>query len=136
MKYLVDTSYWLALILAMDQNHIVTEAHWKHLQTLHHHLVTTSFVLDEAVAYLNSRGKHSTAVQLGHRLLNGTAIEFIHIDEPLFLAGWNYFEQHQDKRYSLTDCISFVVMQQYGIQTALTFDQHFIQAGFQREPLP
>jgi predicted nucleic acid-binding protein len=44
--------------------------------------------------------------------------------------------KYQDKRYSLTDCISFVVMQQRGIQTALAFDQHFTQAGFQREPNP
>jgi predicted nucleic acid-binding protein len=61
-------------------------------------------------------------------------VELILVDENLFHAGWDYFRQYQDKRYSLTDCISFVVMQQRGIQTALTFDQHFSQAGFQRMP--
>ena len=29
---------------------------------------------------------------------------------------------------------SFVLMQQHGITEALTFDQHFVQAGFQKLP--
>lgn len=35
-----------------------------------------------------------------------------------------------DKDWSLTDCISFVVMEQHGISEALTADHHFEQAGF------
>jgi hypothetical protein len=35
-----------------------------------------------------------------------------------------------DKDWSLIDCISFVVMEEEGIQEALTADQHFEQAGF------
>jgi predicted nucleic acid-binding protein len=30
----------------------------------------------------------------------------------------------------MVDCVSFVVMRQFGIQRALTCDQHFAQAGF------
>ena len=35
-----------------------------------------------------------------------------------------------DKEWTLTDCISFVVMQREGITDALTADHHFEQAGF------
>jgi len=42
--------------------------------------------------------------------------------------------RHHDKRYSLTDCISFVVMKRMKLKTALAFDQHFVQAGFERIP--
>lgn len=42
-----------------------------------------------------------------------------------------YFVSHDDKTYSLTDCISFVIMQGRAISEALTFDVHFTQAGFQ-----
>jgi uncharacterized protein len=61
-------------------------------------------------------------------------VQLIHIDEQLFHSGWAYFQQHQDKMYSLADCISFVVMQKLGIRTAFTFDKHFVQAGFQKVP--
>jgi len=40
------------------------------------------------------------------------------------------YETHQDKTWGLVDCLSFVVMRQHRISVALTFDRHFIQAGF------
>lgn len=40
------------------------------------------------------------------------------------------YEERTDKDWSLTDCISFVLMEQNGIQDALTADHHFEQAGF------
>ena len=46
-----------------------------------------------------------------------------------------YLKRRPDKRFSLTDCISSVVMNRLGIDQALTFDAHFEQAGFQRIPI-
>lgn len=40
--------------------------------------------------------------------------------------------QRQDKEWSLTDAISFVVMQRQGVHDALTTDRHFEQVGFAR----
>jgi predicted nucleic acid-binding protein len=40
------------------------------------------------------------------------------------------YRQRADKHWSLTDCISFVVMEQEGLREALTGDRHFAQAGF------
>lgn len=42
-----------------------------------------------------------------------------------FRPVWSY-----PTEWSLTDCISFVVMEDAGVQQALTGDQHFEQAGF------
>ena len=36
-----------------------------------------------------------------------------------------------DKGWSLTDCASFIIMEDEGLTIALTHDQHFIQAGLQ-----
>jgi hypothetical protein len=47
------------------------------------------------------------------------------LDRGLRLMG-----NRADKDWSLTDCISFVVMQDEGLDTALTGDRHFVQAGF------
>ena len=49
-------------------------------------------------------------------------------------SRWSYFQKHQDKSYSLTDCISFVVMRDENINTAFAFDHHFVQAGFSKKP--
>lgn len=59
---------------------------------------------------------------------------FVFVERDLFDAGWAYFCRHADKRYSLTDCISFVVMQERELREALTFDQHFTRAGFEAIP--
>jgi uncharacterized protein len=132
--YFVDTSYLLALELANDQNHQYAISHWQKLTSKSLSLVTTSYIFDEVMTYFNSRGHHAKAKQLGNLLLQNPSINLIHVEEPLFMAGWHYFLQRPDKRYSLTDCISFVVMQQHNLQIALTFDHHFSQAGFQLEP--
>ena len=40
------------------------------------------------------------------------------------------FHKHADKEWTLTDCVSFVVMRERGVGSALTGDHHFEQAGF------
>ena len=37
----------------------------------------------------------------------------------------------QDKAWSVTDCLSFVVIQLHGMRAALTSDVHVEQAGYQ-----
>ncbi len=130
----LDTGYLLALELANDINHQAALRHWQSLTQSLPPLVTTSYVFDETMTFFNSRGFHSKAVQVGSNLLRSPSVEIIHVDEALFYEGWAYFQKYQDKQYSLTDCISFVVMQQRGISAALAFDHHFTQAGFIKEP--
>ncbi|HZR45893.1 MAG TPA: PIN domain-containing protein [Candidatus Manganitrophaceae bacterium] len=127
---LLDTSYLIALEVADDQNHLAAAEHWGKLTKSLPPLITTSYVFDEIVTFFNNRNHHSKAVEIGNTLLRSPSVELIHIDPPLLHEGWRYLQKHRDKTYSLTDCISFVVMKQRGIKTALTFDKHFKQAGF------
>ena len=48
----------------------------------------------------------------------------------LFDRGCELYTSRSDKEWSLTDCISFVVMKERGLTDALTPDRHFEQAGF------
>ncbi len=134
MAVFLDTSYLLALELAHDQNHQAALAHWRSVAERLPSLVTTTYVFDETVTFFNNRGYHAKAVQVGTNLLQSSSLQLIHIDEALFYAGWQFFERHHDKQYSLTDCISFIVMQQLNIGMAYTFDHHFTQAGFTQAP--
>lgn len=128
----LDTGYVIALELSSDQNHFAASKHWRsNLKSLPP-LVTTSYVFDEIVTFFNNRGHHEKAVDVGNRLLNSPSVRLVHVDEVLFHSGWDYFQKHKDKAYSLTDCISFAVMNELGIKQAFAFDRHFVQAGFKR----
>lgn len=131
-----DSSYLIALEIQSDQRHQEAQQHWRALDIRSTTLVVTSFILDEVVTYLNSRRLHAKAVQIGNVLLQSNHVEFVQVETTLLTEGWRYFQQHSDKEYSLTDCISFVVMRDRNIGTALTFDRHFVQAGFLVEPYP
>jgi predicted nucleic acid-binding protein len=124
----------LALELNDDQNHESALAHWLNLVKTSFAIVTTSYIFDETITYLNSRNHHEKAVEVGENLLLSPTLELIHVDENLFFEGWTMFQKYQDKRYSLTDCISFIVMKHKELEIALTFDKHFVQAGFKTEP--
>jgi predicted nucleic acid-binding protein len=67
--------------------------------------------------------------------MSSSSVQLIHVGEKSFDQSWEYFKKHPDKLYSLADCISFVTMEEMGIEAALTFDRHFIQAGFKKLPL-
>ncbi|MBA3315039.1 MAG: type II toxin-antitoxin system VapC family toxin [Planctomycetota bacterium] len=131
----LDSGDMLALESASDQHHTAAVAHWdRFVMKKGPRLVTTTFVLAEIVAFMNRRGWHGKAVRVGHRFLESPSIELLHVDESLFRSGWDFFCRHADKRYSLTDCISFVLMRDRGIRQALAFDRHFEQAGLERLP--
>jgi uncharacterized protein len=87
------------------------------------------------VTFFNSRRLHTKAVDVGNRLLSSRSVQFIQVSETIFLEAWEFFQKYNDKSYSLTDCVSFVVMEQLKIQEALTFDNHFLQAGFIKLPI-
>jgi len=130
----LDANYVVALEVSDDQHHDTAAQHWATFIESPFSLVTTSYVLDEIVTFLNRRRQHAKALKTGNNLLTASHIQMIHVDEALFYEGWRYFEQYEDKTFSLTDCISFVIMKRLGIIEALTFDRHFTQAGFVKLP--
>ena len=133
-RLFLDSVYLIALEVENDQHHNEASKHWTTLFEVPLTLVTTSYVLDEIVTFLNSRRQHAKAIRVGDNLLTASNIELIHVDEKLFREGWSYFKQYADKTFSLTDCISFVLMKRLEITQALTFDRHFTQAGFVKLP--
>ena len=50
--------------------------------------------------------------------------------KAIYDQGFALFSARLDKEWSMTDCISFAVMQREGLNEALTADHHFEQAGF------
>ena len=123
----LDTSFFLALAFASDQSHLAAPQLYRRLPVDY---LTTEYILDEfldATSGVSSRAVGANVVDL---LRCERRIQMIPASTRLFDSGLDLYRQRADKEWGLTDCISFVVMQQHGVTDALTADHHFEQAGF------
>ena len=62
-------------------------------------------------------------------------VEEIFVDRELQTAAFDdWIHRFDDQHFTLTDAVSFAVMDAGRISTAFTFDVHFSVAGFQMLP--
>lgn len=97
--------------------------------------ITTDAVLIEVANTLSKVRLRRLAIALIDALILSATrgdLEIVHCSEEYVERGWQLYKQRPDKEWGLTDCISFVVMQERGIREAFTVDRHFEQAGFMR----
>ena len=130
-----DTSAWVALTVPGDRNGPAA----KRLQAevtrgAFGAIVTTSFVLDEAATFVRMETDAESAARLLRSILASAAITTVWIDPGHFASAFDLFQSHRDKHWSFTDCTSFVVMRDLGIETTFSFDRNFQEAGFRRLP--
>ena len=127
-KTFVDTLFIVALINKRDQYH--QKALELSEEYENYPLITTDAVFLEVGNALSNNYKNE-AVELMESFLESDDVEVIRLNPDLFDEALSLYKKHQDKSWGLVDCISFVVMKKYEVTQALTFDRHFIQAGFQ-----
>lgn len=128
-KIFVDTSYVLALFNTADEFH--TQAReLKNLTALPHNIITTEAILLEIGNALSKRNFRQNCSSFIKGFYVTANIEVVPITTVLIKKGLELFDKRNDKEWGLVDCISFVVMEKYGIKEALAADEHFIQAGF------
>ncbi len=92
-------------------------------------LVTTDAILLEIGNSL-SRNFKREAIEVIDHFLNSQEIEIVRLTPQLFAQSYELYRSYLDKEWGLVDCLSFTVMRQMNITSVLTFDQHFVQAGF------
>lgn len=127
-KIFADTWFFVALINKRDQYH--QKALELSEEYENYPLITTDAVFLEVGNALSNNYKNE-AVELMESFLESDDVEVIRLNPDLFDEALSLYKKHQDKSWGLVDCISFVVMKRYEVTQALTFDRHFIQAGFQ-----
>ena len=93
-------------------------------------MVTTRAILLEIGNSLARRRHREVGVALLEFLENDPRVEILPLSEDLYRRGFELFGLRADKDWGLVDCLSFVAMQDQGLQEALTADDHFEQAGF------
>jgi predicted nucleic acid-binding protein len=122
----VDTGAWFATFVPNDPDHAAADA-W--LETNVEPLVTTDYVVDELLTLLKIRGEFQRAIRIGASLFAGeiARIEWVMPDDVR--QAWALFQRYNDKDWSFTDCVSYVVMERLGVRTAFAFDDDFRQFG-------
>ena len=126
-RLFIDTLFVVALINTRDQYH--QQASELANQIDGQPLLVTDAVLLE-IGNALARNYREEAAEIIQEFFSADEVEIVRLDPQLFDRAFDMYTQHQDKEWGLTDCISFVVMNDAGIRGALTFDHHFLQAGF------
>jgi len=122
-----DAFFYLALLNPRDACHQQATNISRGLRPA---TVTTAWVMTEVGDALAGPRQRPLFLDLLDGLRLDATVVIVSATQELFDRGVDLFRQRPDKEWSLTDCISFVVMEERGLIEALTGDQHFEQAGF------
>jgi uncharacterized protein len=129
-RLFVDTSALVALFDRKDRNHPQAKAVLDKIKTDRKRMLITDYIFDECITTVLSAVGHHSAVMVGDFILSSKIVEIIWLDEAVKSRAWDFFKQHSDKRFSFTDCTSFILMKQLRVDKYFSFDSDFRQAGF------
>jgi predicted nucleic acid-binding protein len=122
-----DAYFFIALLNPRDAGHAdalgISAERWQRI-------VTTEWVLAEVGNSLAATPLRRKFVELVDSLRSSENVEIIRSDAEWFQGGFDLYRRREDKHWSLTDCLSFTVMESLSLLEALTADRHFQQAGF------
>ena len=127
---LVDTAGFLALWDSADQHHTRAVQLQNDLRQRNRGFLTTDYILDETVTILLMRHSHAAAADFIRTATTSEVLRLEWVDSDRFRAATSFFVRHDDKEWSFTDCVSFVLMQELELEDCFTTDHHFSQAGF------
>lgn len=126
----LDAAYAIALSVQNDLYHERAVFLADQLEAEKTRLVTTHAVMLEIGNALSKQRYRRAAVELLQSLEADPQVEIIPLTENLYAQALQFYCKRLDKEWGLTDCVSFVVMQERKLTEALTTDEHFQQVGF------
>jgi predicted nucleic acid-binding protein len=128
MVIFVDTSALLALVNMNDEFHKQAKQQWKFLIENKATLLTNNYVILESIFLIQRRFGMDWIHELQAEVLS--LIEVTWIDEDQHQGALTTFLKANRRQLSLVDCSSFESMRHLGIKSALAFDDHFREQGF------
>jgi uncharacterized protein len=133
--YFADTSFWIGLSSKRDQHHHRAVAWHQFAIRNRSTIVTTEAVLLEWLNALSDVSTRRTAAESYLRVRADARIEVVPLQAELMDSAIQLYRGRPDKNWSLTDCLSFLVMERRGLAEALTTDHDFEQAGLRANML-
>ncbi|MCI0357379.1 MAG: PIN domain-containing protein [Planctomycetaceae bacterium] len=123
----VDSFYFFALLNPRDPAHAWAA---EIADEFDGQFITTVSVLTEVADGLAQHTLRHLFAELCDEIAANRFIHIVPLADDLWHAACHLYRERPDKDWSLTDCISFVVMHRESLTEALTGDHHFEQAGF------
>lgn len=126
--YFADSWFYIALLDDADDQHRQSVRLAQRFSR--DDIVTHDAIFTEVLAFFSRAGSRvrRDAADLVRRTMKQSRVNVV--DRELFFRALDRYESRPDKEYSHVDCVSMIVMEDYGIQDVLTNDHHFAQAGF------
>lgn len=130
-RIFADTGYYIAVLNPKD------ELHQKSIYLTNNnigffHIFTSEMVLGEVLNGFSKMGPRFRQLASAsiEALYSHRDVTVIQQSSSQFQKGLLLYKQRLDKDWSITDCVSFKIMEENGITEALAYDKHFEQAGF------
>lgn len=126
----LDTSFVIALLNRSDPYHAKAKELLAILINTQRPRLTTTAILLELGDGFARKGRWNLIAPFLAAVVADPLLEILPADTALVARAWDFRNTRPDKDWGLTDCVSFVMMTDRGLNEALTADRHFQQAGF------
>lgn len=128
MRVFIDASAFFALYYTSDPHHQDAQAMSEELAAADAELLTSNYVVAEALTILSQRAGKAVALSFGKWIREGE-MTIVRVSEELEDAAFERFRTAQ-KDVSYADCTSFAVCDDLGITDVFGFDSDFERYGF------
>lgn len=128
-RLLLDATFIAGYLNARDQHHLRAQKCMPRVEAAREVIITEA-VLVEVGNLLHATLHRERAAQFIEACYTTANITVVPVNSELLKRAVEFYRQHDDKDWGLTDCISFVVMYDQGLTIAVTADTDFQQAGF------
>ncbi len=128
MIVFADTSALFALLVADDYMHVRARANFARFMEENTQLLSSSYVLVETLTLLQRRVSLEAVWDFNRKIM--PILDVVWADERWHIQAMQRLQVERSRNASLTDCLSFEIMEVRGITTAFTFDKHFAERGF------
>ena len=127
-RFFLDTAYVLALLNPNDIYHKQAKVLLPSMHLAQEIWITEAVLIEIGNALARSNRSAAVAFINGCYITPNTNV--VSMDSLLLQRAIELYNNREDKEWGMTDCISFIVMEDHGLIEALTTDDHFQQAGF------
>ena len=128
MIIFADTSAFFALIVQDDLMHVRARENFAYFSKNDVQLLTSSYILLETFTLLQRRIGLEAVQDFNAKIF--PLLEIIWVDAEWHNRAIQRVLVQKRKDISLTDCLSFEIMEALEITEAYTFDRHFADHGF------